>query len=142
MANSPKPTGRRPRVSQKRTAAVVPTAPTVEWGRLRTGLESSLSVAQMRGRIDDASIALARSLADKLDAWDVIVRWAVEDMHEAEGKRPAVPQFDNVTTSQYQKLLKDIGLIAMANSATDPNGDADDTSQAASFHAAFDPDSA
>ncbi|WAC65172.1 hypothetical protein OVA14_07165 [Agrococcus sp. SL85] len=50
-------------------------------------------------------------LARKIDAWDVIVDWALEDVAAAEGKtRPAVPANDNVSLSAYLKFCDQLGL--------------------------------
>lgn len=57
-------------------------------------------------------------LARKIDAWDVIVRWAVEDRdRDAKGGRPTVPQNDNVSISAYAKLSEQMGLTPTGQKA-------------------------
>jgi hypothetical protein len=61
-----------------------------------------------------ALVALAR----KIDAWDVISKWAIEDL-EAKGKggRPTVPQNDNVSLASYAKLSEQLGLTPTGQKA-------------------------
>lgn len=54
-------------------------------------------------------VAAARSLAKKIDAWDIIVDWAIEDAAER-GGRPAVPANDNVSIASFLKYLDALGL--------------------------------
>ncbi|MEA1264169.1 hypothetical protein MicroSTF_14090 [Microbacterium sp. STF-2] len=56
------------------------------------------------------TVAAARALARKIDAWDVIVEWAVEDAAETRGARPAVPANDNVSIASFLKYLDALGL--------------------------------
>jgi hypothetical protein len=57
-------------------------------------------------------------LARKIDAWDVIVKWAVEDRdRDAKGGRPTVPQNDNVSISAYAKLSEQMGLTPTGQKA-------------------------
>lgn len=55
-------------------------------------------------------VAAARALARKIDAWDVIVEWALEDVLETKGGRPAVPANDNVSIASFLKYLDALGL--------------------------------
>ncbi|MEN0022000.1 MAG: hypothetical protein AAGC61_01875 [Microbacterium sp.] len=55
------------------------------------------------------AIAAARALARKIDAWDVIVEWALEDADER-GGRPSVPANDNVSIASFLKYLDALGL--------------------------------
>jgi hypothetical protein len=87
-----------------------------------------------------ALAALARSQAAKVDAWDVIVRWAQEDVAGVRGKRPAVPPFDNVTPSLYLKTLGELGLTAKGLWAPEPKGVAG-VPKAHAADASFDPSS-
>ena len=57
-----------------------------------------------RGAVE-AMLALAR----KIDAWDQIVRWALDDACDGE-RRPTVPQNDNVSLSAYLKFAESLGL--------------------------------
>lgn len=62
-------------------------------------------------RVRDApAVAAARALAKKIDAWDVIVDWALEDASES-GGRPAVPANDNVSISSFLKYLASLQLL-------------------------------
>jgi hypothetical protein len=60
------------------------------------------------------AVAAARSLARKIDAWDVIVEWAVMDASES-GGRPSVPANDNVSIASFLKYLDALGLTADAD---------------------------
>lgn len=59
--------------------------------------------------IDAPAIEAARALARKIDAWDVIVEWAIEDAAATES-RPRVPQNDNVSLSAFLKYCESLGL--------------------------------
>jgi hypothetical protein len=72
-------------------------------------LERSISNAKHLRARHSATIAAARALARKIDAWDVIVAWAVEDASSVKG-RPAVPQNDNVSIASFLKYLEALGL--------------------------------
>lgn len=79
---------------------------------IEAALDRSLKSAKHLGEKDAAAVALARSLARKVDAWDVIVDWALEDVAEADGKaRPAVPQNDNVSAATLLKALTSLQLV-------------------------------
>lgn len=56
------------------------------------------------------TIEAVRSLARKIDAWDTVVRWALEDAAAERGARPAVPPNDNVSLSSYLKYMEALGL--------------------------------
>lgn len=73
-------------------------------------LERSIRNASFLKAKDAAAVAAARALARKIDAWDVIAEWALEDVHD-EGKRPAVPQNDNVSLASFLKYLDMLGLV-------------------------------
>ncbi|WP_194294559.1 terminase small subunit [Leucobacter muris] len=63
-------------------------------------------------RVRDApAVAAARALARKIDAWDVIVDWALEDASETKGVRPAVPANDNVSIASFLKYLEKLKLL-------------------------------
>lgn len=59
---------------------------------------------------DAGAIEALRALARKIDAWDVIVEWALEDAEQTKGSRPAVPPNDNVSISAYLKYCDQLGL--------------------------------
>ena len=65
------------------------------------------------------AVAAARALAAKIDAWDTIVQWAIEDAHESEarGARPAVPANDNVSLPSFLKYLDALQLVPPAERA-------------------------
>lgn len=71
-------------------------------------LNASLAAATHLDAKHTAVVGAARALAAKIDAWDVIVRWAREDA-EGEG-RPAVPQNDNTSLGTYSRYLEQLGL--------------------------------
>jgi hypothetical protein len=58
---------------------------------------------------DKGAIEGMLALARKIDAWDAIVQWALDDAlaHES---RPTVPQNDNVSLSAYLKYAESLGL--------------------------------
>ena len=58
---------------------------------------------------DQGAVEAMLALARKIDAWDVIVQWAIEDAAAEEG-RPRVPQNDNVSISAYLKFCESLGL--------------------------------
>jgi hypothetical protein len=63
---------------------------------------------------DAAAVELARCLADKIDVWDKIVCYAVEDADQMEKARPVVPTHDNVTPATFLKSLESLGLTVSA----------------------------
>ncbi|MFB7843622.1 hypothetical protein [Microbacterium sp. NPDC056052] len=66
---------------------------------------------------DAGAIEALRALARKIDAWDVIVDWALDDAAQAKGARPAVPQNDNVSISAYLKYCDQLGLSPVGRKA-------------------------
>jgi len=74
-------------------------------------------VAARLGDIDAGAVEALRALARKIQAWDLIVEWAVDDAPE--GKRPAVPQNDNVSISAYLKYCDQLGLSPAGRKALD-----------------------
>lgn len=71
--------------------------------------EKSIKAATHLTRMDDGAVEAMRALARKIDAWDVIVEWALDDADESE-RRPTVPQNDNVSISAYLKFCESLGL--------------------------------
>lgn len=59
---------------------------------------------------DAGTVTALLMAARKIDAWDVIVEWAIEDAAETRGARPAVPANDNVTLATYLKYAEALGL--------------------------------
>ena len=84
---------------------------------LEAALDRSLAAATHLTEVDAAAVKAARSLARKIDAWDVIVDWAHGDMDEMDKKRPAVPDNDNVSASAYLKYLAALGLVPAVSAA-------------------------
>lgn len=72
-------------------------------------LERSIANAKHLRARHSATIAAARALARKIDAWDVIVEWALDDAAQGKG-RPAVPAYDNVSIASFLKYLDALGL--------------------------------
>ena len=113
-------------------------------GRIRAALEAAIQAASHLTVEDAGLIETARSQADKLDAWDVIVRWACEDATAAKGLRPVVPHNDNVTPAVFLKMLQALGLTPEARGVFDvklkgvPGG----TQQVVASSAPFDPSTA
>lgn len=80
-------------------------------------LERSLSNATHLRARDAAAVAAARMLARKIDAWDQIVEFALEDAAE-HGGRPVVPANDNVSLASFLKYLEKLGLLPDEQAAT------------------------
>lgn len=70
--------------------------------------ETSIAAAGHLDPMDAGAVEALRALARKIQAWDVIVDWALDDA--ADGKRPSVPQNDNVSISAYLKYCDQLGL--------------------------------
>jgi len=95
------------RIAAAEAAAAV--AATDRRGRVRKALDASVKAATHLTVVDFAVVEAARALADKIDAWDVIVEWALEDAAETES-RPKVPQNDNVSLASFLKYCQSLGL--------------------------------
>jgi hypothetical protein len=76
---------------------------------LVSATEAAFEAATHLTPADEGAKAALLALARKIDAWDVIVAWALEDAQER-GARPAVPQSDNVSISAYLKGCEQLGL--------------------------------
>lgn len=83
--------------------------------------EVAISAASHLADSDKGAIEAMRLLARKIDAWDQIVEWALEDVSgdDGKGKRPAVPQNDNVSISAYLKYCDQLGLTPAGRKAID-----------------------
>ena len=66
--------------------------------------------------VDAGAVAAAGALAQKIDAWDQIVQWAIEDAAESES-RPKVPANDNTSLPTFLKYCEALGLTPMARKA-------------------------
>ena len=74
-------------------------------------LERALLNADHLTSLHAGTVMAARLLARKIDAWGVIVDWALEDVEDAGGKgRPTVPQNDNVSLSSFLKYMNELRL--------------------------------
>ncbi|HWU30205.1 MAG TPA: hypothetical protein VN041_14070 [Microbacterium sp.] len=72
-------------------------------------LERSIANSKHLRARHSAAISAARALARKIDAWDQIVDWALQDAALGKG-RPAVPANDNVSIASFLKYLDALGL--------------------------------
>lgn len=96
------------RIAVAEAAAAV--AATDRRGRVRTALDASVEAATHLTDMDLGVIEAARALADKIDAWDVIVEWALDDANQDRTGRPKVPQNDNVSLASFLKYCESLGL--------------------------------
>lgn len=76
---------------------------------LESALDRSVKNAKHLRAKDAAAVMAAKMLARKIDAWDTIVDWALEDADEPKS-RPKVPQNDNVSPATFLKYLDTLGL--------------------------------
>lgn len=72
--------------------------------------EKAIAAADHLTDQDAGAVEAMRALARKIDAWDQIVDWALDDAGVKQGSRPAVPQNDNVSISAYLKYCDQLGL--------------------------------
>lgn len=79
-------------------------------GSVEAALDRALAVADHLTDRDAATVAAARALARKIDAWGVIVDWALDDAAD-ESRRPAVPQNDNVSLASFLKYMAALRLV-------------------------------
>lgn len=97
------------RIAEAEAAAAV--AATDHRGRVRTAFDTSVVAAGTAlTDLDLGVIEAARALADKIDAWDVIVEWALDDANQDGTGRPKVPQNDNVSLASFLKYCESLGL--------------------------------
>lgn len=75
---------------------------------LEVALDRGLKNAKHLRAVHAPTVQAARALARKIDAWDVIVDWALDDAG-GDG-RPAVPANDNVSLSSFLKYMDALGL--------------------------------
>lgn len=85
-------------------------------GSVEAALDRALAVADHLTDRDAATVAAARALARKIDAWDVIVEWALDDAAD-ESRRPAVPQNDNVSLASFLKYMTALRLVPPAEAS-------------------------
>ena len=73
-------------------------------------LETALSAATHLDEEHAATVAAARALAAKIDAWQTIVEWALDDASGSSG-RPAVPANDNTSLPTFLKFMESLRLV-------------------------------
>jgi hypothetical protein len=81
--------------------------------------EEAISAATHLTAMDSGAVEALRALARKIDAWDQIVEWALDDAGLKQGARPTVPQNDNVSLSAYLKYCDQLGLTPAGRKALD-----------------------
>lgn len=87
---------------------------------LAQATEDAIKAAAHLTDMDDGAVEALRALARKIDAWDQIVDWALDDVQDkGRGGRPAVPQNDNVSISAYLKYCDQLGLTPAGRRALD-----------------------
>jgi len=86
--------------------------------------EDAITAADHLTSMDDGAIEAMRALARKVDAWDQIVEWALDDSANRPGARPAVPANDNVSISAYLKYCDQLGLSPAGRKSLDIDGKA------------------
>lgn len=79
-------------------------------GELVDATEKAIAAATHLTSADDGAVQALRMLARKIDAWDIIVGWAIDDVSHREGGRPTVPANDNVSIPSYLKYAESLGL--------------------------------
>jgi len=72
--------------------------------------EKAIKAATHLTAMDGGAVEALRDLARKIDAWDQIVEWALDDAAGRDGSRPAVPANDNVSIPSYLKYCESLGL--------------------------------
>lgn len=95
-------------------------------------LEQSIAAAAHLTERDAGAVAATRALAAKIDAWDVIVGWAMDDISGGDSSgRPKVPQNDNTSLPTFLKYLEALGLIPpVAKASPGPASSASPSQQA------------
>ena len=86
-------------------------------GSVLEALEDAIAAADHLTQRDAAAVAAARALAAKIDAWDVIVDWAMADAAKSPGERPRVPANDNTSLPTFLKYLDALQLVPPAEKA-------------------------
>src|SRR5690349_7475146 len=78
-------------------------------GELADATEAAIAAASHLTDEDAGAVEALRSLARKIDVWDVIVEWANDEAADLDA-RPRVPQNDNVSLPTYLKFCESLGL--------------------------------
>ena len=79
-------------------------------------LERAIAAADHLTARHAGAVAAARALAEKIDAWQIIVEWALDDA-AVNDRRPAVPANDNVSLPSFLKYLDALQLVPPAERA-------------------------
>ena len=82
-------------------------------------LEEAVAAATHLTSRDAAAVEAARALARKIDAWDVIVEWAIDDADQSDSK-PKVPANDNTSLPSFLKYLEALQLVPPAAEKAKP----------------------
>lgn len=77
--------------------------------------EAAIKKATHLTPMDDGAVEALRALARKIDAWDQIVEWALDEAADEE-RRPMVPANDNVSLPTYLKYCESLGLTPLGRS--------------------------
>ena len=80
--------------------------------------ETAIAAAGHLTDMDAGAVEALRALARKIQAWDQIVEWALDDAADS-GGRPSVPQNDNVSLSAYLKYCDQLGLSPAGRKSLD-----------------------
>lgn len=80
--------------------------------------ERAIEAADHLTDMDAGAVEALRALARKIQAWDQIVEWALDDARDS-GGRPTVPQNDNVSLSAYLKYCDQLGLSPAGRKSLD-----------------------
>lgn len=89
-----------------------PAEPDVVLGPVATATEAAIGAATHLTPADAGALEALRALARKIDAWDTIVQWALNDAVQTES-RPTVPTNDNVSLPTYLKFCESLGLTPL-----------------------------
>lgn len=90
-------------------------------GDVREALDEAVAAAKHLGPLDAGAVAAARALADKIDTWDVIVDWALDDLAGSDsGGRPAVPANDNTSLPTFLRYCDSLGLTPAGRTKLEP----------------------
>ena len=75
----------------------------------------AVEAATHLGLRDEAAVVAARLLAAKIDAWDVVVQWALDDAREFNTK--PLPANDNTSHGTFLKYLEALQLVPAVEKA-------------------------
>lgn len=96
---------------------------------LRESTEAAFKAATHLTSEHQGLMTATLMLADKIDQWDLIVQWAVEDANRKSGK-PVVPAHDNTSFASYLKFMDALGFTVQATVPQRQEGQPDGLSEA------------